>query len=45
VVLGTPVDLARLMKIDQPVARVSVDARDAGSPTLAAVVMQRLAGT
>ena len=44
VVLGTPVDLARLMKIAQPVARVRVDAHDAGSPSLAAIVMQKLAG-
>jgi predicted GTPase len=43
VVLGTPVDLSRLMKIDQPVARVRIDAGDAGSPALAAIVMKKLA--
>ena len=42
VVLGTPVNLSHLMKIDQPVARVRVDARDAGSPSLAAIVMQKI---
>ena len=44
VVLGTPVNLALLMKIAQPVARVSMQAVDALLPPLAAIVMERLAG-
>ena len=42
VVLGTPVDLARIVKIRQPVVRVSVCARDLGVPTLADLVLARL---
>jgi predicted GTPase len=41
VVIGTPMDLGRLLAIRQPVRRVTYDSADAGSPTLAEVVRER----
>ena len=38
VVVGTPIDLSRLITIEQPVVRVTYGSADAGSPTLAHVV-------
>ncbi len=43
ILLGTPADLARLLPLDKPVARVSVAAKDLSSPTLAQIVLERLA--
>jgi len=34
VVIGTPIDLTRVVKIDKPVARVSYDLQEIGSPDL-----------
>ncbi|HUW49592.1 MAG TPA: hypothetical protein VMV75_01105 [Sulfuricella sp.] len=42
VVLGTPADLARVMKIDRPVARVRFVARDMASLTLCDLVLARM---
>ncbi|MDT8434663.1 MAG: hypothetical protein RQ731_07915, partial [Anaerosomatales bacterium] len=38
VVIGTPIDLSRLLTIDHPTVRVTYGSADAGSPTLADVV-------
>jgi predicted GTPase len=43
VVLGTPAHLTQLMRIERPVARVSMEPRDLSSPPLAAIVIERLA--
>ncbi|MBS3956138.1 MAG: GTPase [Clostridiales bacterium] len=43
VVIGTPIDLSRLIEIRQPVVRVSYRAADVGSPTLDEVVSAFLA--
>lgn len=43
VVLGTPVDLARLLPIGKPVTRVDVQARDRSDPSLAELIRERLA--
>jgi predicted GTPase len=45
VVLGTPANLARVMRMEKPVARVRFEARDTDSRTLAAAVAERLAAT
>lgn len=42
VVLGTPVDLRHKLRIEQPVVRVSVVARDLSQPSLADLVLERL---
>jgi predicted GTPase len=42
VVLGTPANLARVIRIEKPVARVRFEARDRGDRTLGAAVMERL---
>jgi len=42
VVLGTPANLARVIRIEKPVARVKFEARDRGNRTLGAAVMERL---
>ncbi|MEN6630577.1 MAG: GTPase, partial [Sulfuricella sp.] len=42
VVLGTPADLARVMKIDQPVVRVRFVARDMAAPALRDLVLARM---
>lgn len=42
VVVGTPVDLARLIDIPRPVRRARYESADAGSPTLAEVVTPHL---
>lgn len=41
VVIGTPMDLGRLLEISQPVRRVTYASAEAGSPTLAEVVRER----
>lgn len=38
VVVGTPIDLSRLIRIDRPVVRVTYGPADAGSPTLANII-------
>jgi predicted GTPase len=38
VVIGTPIDLTRILKLDRPAVRVSYAVEDAGSPTLGDVV-------
>ncbi len=43
VMLGTPADLARVVKLDKPVVRVRFNAADTGRPTLAERVLARLA--
>jgi predicted GTPase len=43
VVVGTPIDLSRLIRIEQPVVRVTYGSADAGSPTLADVVSEFVA--
>ncbi len=50
VVVGTPIDLSRLVRIEQPTVRVTYGVADAGDPTLAGIVTrfiaeQGLAGT
>jgi predicted GTPase len=42
VVLGTPANLARVIRIGKPVARVRFEARDKGGRALGAAVMERL---
>jgi len=42
VVLGTPADLAQVLRIEKPVARVRFEAEDRGGSTLAEAVMARL---
>jgi len=42
VLAATPIDLARLGGIDRPVVRARYGYADAGTPTLAEVVLQRL---
>ncbi|MCA9593228.1 MAG: hypothetical protein KC776_07950 [Myxococcales bacterium] len=43
VVVATPVDLGRILRIDAPVVRVRYDYRDRGTPTLADVIRRRFA--
>jgi predicted GTPase len=38
VIIGTPFNLRRLLRVDKPCAQVSYDLRDMGEPTLAAIV-------
>lgn len=45
VVAGTPIDLARLVKLDTPVVRARYGYSDAGEPTLAQELDRFLAGT
>jgi predicted GTPase len=40
VVVGTPIDLTRILKLDTPAVRVSYAIEDAGSPTLDDVISQ-----
>lgn len=42
VVIGTPIDLASLIKIDKPVARVSYDLEELGSPDLTEILQNKL---
>jgi predicted GTPase len=42
VLLGTTVDLAQLLRITKPVARVKIVPRDLSTPSLAAIVTARL---
>jgi predicted GTPase len=42
VLAATPVDLARIMRIEKPVVRIRYEYKDHGSPTLAAVLRKRL---
>ncbi len=41
VVIGTPIDLRRIVKIDQPSTRVSYDLQEIGKPTLAELLKER----
>lgn len=43
ILLGTPADLTPLLPPGKPVARVSVAAKDLSAPTLARIVLERLA--
>jgi len=38
VVIGTPIDLSRIIRIDQPSTRVTYSIKDAGEPTLAEII-------
>jgi len=42
VVLGTPADLTKLIKIGKPVARVAFEAYDEGKPTLDELLAERI---
>lgn len=42
VLLGTPANLSQLLQIAQPVARVSVEAKDLSARPLARIVLERL---
>ncbi|HEX6421581.1 MAG TPA: cyclic 2,3-diphosphoglycerate synthase [Acidimicrobiales bacterium] len=42
VVVGTPIDIARLVDISHPVRRARYESADAGSPTLAEAVLPRI---
>ncbi len=42
VVIGTPIDLGSLIKIDKPLARVSYDLEELGSPNLTQILQERL---
>ncbi len=42
VVLGTPADLTKLIKIGKPVARVAFEAYDEGKPTLEEVIAEKI---
>ncbi len=42
VLVGTPIDLRRVIKIDQPAARVSYELQEIGEPTLGAVIEKKL---
>jgi predicted GTPase len=42
VLLATPIDLKRLIKIDKPTLRIRYDYKDHGQPTLESVLTQRL---
>jgi predicted GTPase len=43
VLVGTPIDLGRLLEVNKPLLRVRYDLRVVGHPTLAEVVQERLA--
>jgi predicted GTPase len=38
VIIGTPFNLRRVLKVDKPCAKVSYDLVDMGEPTLASIV-------
>jgi len=42
VLVGTPFDLGRQLKIDKPAVRVRYETEDVGEPTLASVVLEKL---
>lgn len=42
VVVGTPIDLASLIKIDKPVVRVSYDLEELGKPNLTEILQEKL---
>jgi predicted GTPase len=42
VVLGTPADLTKLIKIGKPVARVAFEAYDEGKPTLEELLAEKI---
>lgn len=42
IVLGTPADLTRLIKINKPVARVRLEAVDVEKPSLEDILIERL---
>ena len=39
VIIGTPIDLGRILKIDKPTVRVRYDLESTGDPTLKDVIM------
>jgi predicted GTPase len=41
VLLGTPTDLAKIIKIDKPSMRVSYELADHGEPTLSELIKQK----
>ena len=43
VIVGTPIDLGRFLKINKPVQRASYELQEIGSPTLEHVLKERLA--
>jgi predicted GTPase len=42
VLIGTPIDLARLMDLNKPVQRVRYELQETGHPTLAEILEARL---
>ena len=42
VVIGTPIDLRRLIKINKPAARVRYELQEIGEPTLEAIIKEKL---
>jgi predicted GTPase len=41
VIIGTPIDLARLLDLNKPTQRVRYELRETGEPTLATLLRQR----
>ncbi len=44
VIIATPVDLSRIIRIDKPMLRVSYELEELGKPTLQEIIGKRLAG-
>jgi predicted GTPase len=44
VLIGTPIDLGRLIKINKPSLRVSYDLQEIGVPTLESVLRRHFGG-
>jgi predicted GTPase len=42
VVVGTPIDLSRVLRIEKPIARASYHYEDAGDTSLAEIVLRAL---
>jgi predicted GTPase len=45
VIVGTPIDLGRFLKINKPVQRARYELQEIGRPTLADVLKARLTGS
>jgi predicted GTPase len=45
VIVGTPIDLGRFLKINKPVQRARYELQEIGQPTLVDVLKARLTGT
>jgi predicted GTPase len=41
VIIGTPIDLSRVMKIKKPYQRVKYDLQEIGQPTLSDILMKK----